>query len=61
MEAEGHRVTHLGLSPTVIRALIPHGAEPVRGHKLSRLRVLGSTGEPWDKVRERTARRLTDR
>jgi acetyl-CoA synthetase len=45
---EGHRVTHLGLSPTVVRALIPHGAEPVRGHKLSRLRVLGSTGEPWD-------------
>ena len=46
--AERHRVTHLGLSPTVVRALIPHGAEPVRSHDLSSLRVLGSTGEPWD-------------
>jgi len=43
-----HRVTHLGLSPTVVRALIPHGAEPVRSHDLGSLRVLGSTGEPWD-------------
>jgi acetyl-CoA synthetase len=43
-----HRVTHLGLSPTVIRALIPHGVEPVRAHDLGCLRVLGSTGEPWD-------------
>ncbi len=43
-----HRVTHLGLSPTVVRALIPHGVEPVRSHDLRRLRVLGSTGEPWD-------------
>jgi acetyl-CoA synthetase len=46
--AARHRVTHLGLSPTVIRALIPHGTEPVRSHNLRRLRVLGSTGEPWD-------------
>jgi acetyl-CoA synthetase len=43
-----HRVTHLGLSPTVVRALIPHGTDPVRSHDLSGLRVLGSTGEPWD-------------
>ncbi|MBF8289780.1 MAG: acetyl-coenzyme synthetase [Chloroflexi bacterium] len=43
-----HRVTHLGLSPTVIRALIPHGTEPVRSHDRSSLRVLGSTGEPWN-------------
>jgi len=43
-----HRVTHLGLSPTVIRALIGHGSEPVRSHDLRSLRVLGSTGEPWD-------------
>jgi acetyl-CoA synthetase len=43
-----HRVTHLGLSPTVIRALIGHGTEPVRSHDLRSLRVLGSTGEPWD-------------
>ena len=45
---ERHRVTHLGLSPTVIRALMAHGEEPVAGHDLSSLRVLGSTGEPWN-------------
>jgi acetyl-CoA synthetase len=45
---ERHGVTHLGLSPTVIRALIPHGSEPVRSHDRSSLRVLGSTGEPWN-------------
>ena len=43
-----HRVTHLGLSPTVVRALMPHGSGPVRDHDLSSLRVLGSTGEPWN-------------
>ena len=43
-----HRVTHLGLSPTVIRALMAHGEEPVRAHDRSSLRVLGSTGEPWN-------------
>jgi acetyl-CoA synthetase len=43
-----HGVTHLGLSPTVIRALMGHGVEPVRGYDLSSLRVLGSTGEPWN-------------
>jgi acetyl-CoA synthetase len=45
---ERHRVTHLGLSPTVIRALVSHGVEPVRSHDRSSLRVLGSTGEPWN-------------
>jgi acetyl-CoA synthetase len=43
-----HGVTHLGLSPTVVRALIPHGSGPVGDHDLGSLRVLGSTGEPWD-------------
>ena len=43
-----HRVTHLGLSPTVIRALMAHGEDPVRSHDRSSLRVLGSTGEPWN-------------
>jgi len=44
---ERHRVTILGLSPTVIRALMRHGEAPVRHQDLSSLRVLGSTGEPW--------------
>jgi len=45
---ERHRVTHLGVSPTLIRALIPAGVEPVRRHDLSSLRILASTGEPWN-------------
>jgi acetyl-CoA synthetase len=46
--AARHRVTHLGVSPTVVRALMAHGTDPVRAHDLTDLRVLGSTGEPWD-------------
>ena len=45
---ERHRITHLGLSPTLVRALIPHGEEAVRRFDRSSLRVLGSTGEPWN-------------
>jgi acetyl-CoA synthetase len=43
-----HRITHFGVSPTLIRALRVHGDEPVRDHDLSSLRVIGSTGEPWN-------------
>jgi acetyl-CoA synthetase len=45
---ERHRVTTLGVSPTLIRALVPAGDGPVREHDLSSLRILASTGEPWD-------------
>lgn len=45
---ERHKVTHLGLSPTLVRALMPLGDEWVRQHDLSSLRMLGSTGEPWN-------------
>ena len=45
---ERHRVDALGVSPTLIRALIPYGDHPVRDHDLSSLRILGSTGEPWN-------------
>jgi acetyl-CoA synthetase len=45
---ERHRISHLGISPTLIRALIPAGEEHVRRHDLSSLRILGSTGEPWN-------------
>ncbi len=45
---ERHRVSVMGLSPTVIRALMPHGTGPVRAHDLSSLRILASTGEPWN-------------
>jgi acetyl-CoA synthetase len=45
---ERHRVTHLGVSPTLVRSLMPHGSGPIEGHDLSSLRVLGSTGELWN-------------
>jgi len=45
---ERHRVSILGISPTLIRSLMPHGDEPVRAHDLSSLRCLASTGEPWN-------------
>jgi len=45
---ERHRVSVLGVAPTVVRALMRHGDEPVSAHDLSSLRVLGSSGEPWN-------------
>jgi acetyl-CoA synthetase len=45
---ERHRINLLGLSPTLIRALMPFGDEPVHSHDLSSLRSIGSTGEPWN-------------
>src|SRR5205823_13699928 len=45
---ERERVAVLGLSPTLTRALIPHGRELVERHDLSSLRVLVTTGEPWN-------------
>jgi acetyl-CoA synthetase len=45
---EDHRITTLGISPTLIRALIPAGDEWVDRHDLSSLRILASTGEPWN-------------
>jgi len=43
-----HGVTHLGITPSLIRALKPHGEEQVRRHDLAALRAVGSTGSPWD-------------
>ena len=45
---ERHGITILGISPTLVRALMPAGADIVRKHDLSKLRILGSTGEPWN-------------
>ncbi len=41
-------ITILGVSPTLIRALQPHGADQARRHDLGALRLFGSTGEPWN-------------
>jgi acetyl-CoA synthetase len=43
-----HQITVMGLSPTAVRALMPHGPEHPRRHDLSSLRILASTGEPWN-------------
>jgi acetyl-CoA synthetase len=45
---ESERVSILGLSPTLVRALIPHGVELVERHNLGSLRVIVTTGEPWN-------------
>jgi acetyl-CoA synthetase len=45
---ENYKITHLGISPTLIRALKPHGTNYVKKHDLSSLRMVGSTGSPWD-------------
>ncbi len=42
---EQERVTSLGLSPTLARALLPHGAP---ANDLSSLRTFVTTGEPWN-------------
>lgn len=43
-----HRITHLGVAPTAIRLLRRAGDDLAASHDLSSLRILGSTGEPWD-------------
>lgn len=45
---ERHHITHLGVSPTLIRMLKRFGAKPVQRHDLSSLRMVCSTGSPWD-------------
>jgi len=45
---EHHRASVLGVSPTLIRGLMRHDARLVQQHDLSSLRILGSTGEPWN-------------
>jgi acetyl-CoA synthetase len=45
---ERHSIAVLGISPTLVRALMPAGDAMVRSHDLSNLRILGSTGEPWN-------------
>jgi acetyl-CoA synthetase len=50
---EQHHITHLGVSPTLIRTLKHAGAEPhpetsAPKHNISSLRLVASTGSPWD-------------
>ncbi|GAA3326590.1 hypothetical protein GCM10020331_063110 [Ectobacillus funiculus] len=43
-----HRITHLGISPTLIRSLMAKGDGWVMKHSLASLQVIASTGEPWN-------------
>jgi acetyl-CoA synthetase len=43
-----HRVSVLGISPTLIRVLMHADSKAIERHDLSSLRILGSTGEPWN-------------
>lgn len=43
---ERHRITTFGISPTAIRMLMRNGS--AEKYAMDSLRLLGSTGEPWD-------------
>lgn len=45
---ERHNITTLGISPTAIRMLMRAGDAHPDAHPMPSLRMLGSTGEPWD-------------
>jgi acetyl-CoA synthetase len=45
---ETHKINQMGVSPTLIRSLIPHGDEQFKKHDLSSLKCFASTGEPWN-------------
>ena len=45
--AARHGVTHLGISPTLIRVLMAAGERARPERELETLRVFASTGEPW--------------
>ncbi len=47
---ERHRINVFGVSPTAVRMAMQHGSETARRFDLSSLRLLGSTGEPWDEA-----------
>lgn len=48
--AENHKINQMGVSPTLIRSLIPHGDEQFKKHNLSLIKCFASTGEPWNPV-----------
>ena len=45
---EKHGINQMGVSPTLIRSLIPHGDEHFKKHDLASLKCFASTGEPWN-------------
>ena len=45
---ENYKITTLGISPTLVRTLIPHGVAPFADKDMSSLKYFASTGEPWN-------------
>jgi acetyl-CoA synthetase len=45
---DDYKITHLGISPTAVRVLKKAGDQWLNSYRLESLRILGSTGEPWD-------------
>ncbi|CDQ19604.1 acetyl-CoA synthetase [Halobacillus karajensis] len=45
---EKYQVTHLGISPTLVRSMMKHGEDWIKKHDLHSLKLIGSTGEPWN-------------
>jgi len=45
---EQHKVSMLGVWPTLVRGLMTHGDEVPSQHDVTSLRILGGTGEPWN-------------
>ncbi len=45
---ERHGITTFGISPTAVRLLMKYGDEVPDRYAMASLRLLGSTGEPWD-------------
>ena len=45
---ERHKVTHLGISPTLIRSLMNLDEKYATSNDVSSLKMIGSTGEPWN-------------
>ena len=43
-----HRITFFGIAPTAVRGQMQHGPDLLADRDLSSLRILASTGEPWN-------------
>ena len=56
---EQQKINVLGISPTLIRALQSRGDGFTEGFDLSSLRILGSTGEPWNEEPYRWLMKVT--
>ncbi|NVN86838.1 MAG: AMP-binding protein [Rhodopseudomonas sp.] len=44
---QDHRVSYLGVSPTIVRSLMRYGTDEVERYDLSSLRITASGGEAW--------------